>query len=109
VHPQRLPSPLKFSSIPFFQSVLPTLGQPQAPWGTCTLPLAIRGHVELKAIRENPTLLNIKAKPSLWSEEFNFSERPGIEPRIRLPAQQGICFSLCPSPLLIFSLSQINK
>ena len=34
---------------------------------------------------------------------------PGIESCIRLPAQRGACFSLCPSPLLSFSLSLINK
>jgi len=38
---------------------------------------------------------------------------PGMEPRLRLPAQWGICFSLshCPSTLLVLvhALSQINK
>ena len=54
----------------FLQSVLLTLRQPQAPWHTCTLPSAIRGHVEFRAIRENPTLFNIKGKPTLWRVYF---------------------------------------
>jgi len=39
------------------------------------------------------------------------SQGPGFEPRVWLPAQRGVCFSLCPSPgrVLTLSLSQIKK
>lgn len=30
---------------------------------------------------------------------------PGMEPRLRLPARQGVCFSLSSSPVLVFPLS----
>ena len=40
----------------------------------------------------------------------SWSLDPGMEPHIRLPTQQGVCFSLCPSPNSCFlALSQINK
>ena len=40
----------------------------------------------------------------------SWSQGPRIETCIRLPAQWGVCFSLCPSPYSCsFFLSQINK
>ena len=39
------------------------------------------------------------------------AQGPEIKSQVGLPAQQGVCFSLslCPSPLLVLSFSQINK
>ena len=50
--------------------------------------------------------LSVCLHPRSWSQG------PGIEPCIRLPAQRGVHFSLSLSlsaPLVLSSLSQINK
>ena len=51
---------------------------------------------------------------SIYLQLRSWSQGPGIRPHIRLPAQEGVCFSssLCPlpsAPALRHSLSQINK
>lgn len=48
----QVPITLRVFSNSILLSVFFTVGQLQAPWGTYTLPSAIRGHAEVRAIRK---------------------------------------------------------
>lgn len=74
-------------------------------WGGLPLRKSLLREEGARPKRLNPGAPGWLSPLSICLQIRSWSRRPGIQPCVGLPAQQGACFSPWPSPLLVCSLT----